>query len=632
MPKYGPVKITNNTIMDEAHDATLAEVALADPILLGKIDKLFACNVGEYISLPQLVAVGDQSSGKSSVLEGLTGLIFPRDSGLCTQFATQIIFRRMKNLDRREISASIIPDLSVMPEQEHKLRAWSASGTHTMTASGFSKMMQEVHDLMGLSTRSGDSEPTFSNSVPRLEICGPDEDHLSVIDVPGIFKNTTMGSTTKADMVLEIIEMAHELDPTGARTLGIMTKPDLVDKGAEDKVIDLIENGSTTGQLGRVSSDNYGISTLRARLKELLTSNVRRVFPEVRVELSKKLKEATKALDALGIERHSAEQQRRILLDIVADFQSITRHALSTDYGSTDIFNNEELRLATMISTRNSRFSKDMAIRGHEYNFVSGNVDSEDEQQKQSKENGKLILSYDATIFKSDASRKLPDFPDIQEILESPKLVPAPRSFGIHTWTDQVYSSSRGFEIGTFNPTIVSTLFKQQTAKWPSIGMGYISDIIIILHQFIVRILDTICVDKGIAASIISLIMDELTDRYRLAQERVKFLLTVEREGTLMTMNHYLNDNLQRCCQNRLCAAMALLTLQDSKYGEVAADYYLITGPQTPINLLSPTWVNDLSSNKLRGIAGENANILRKRHQLRKQIEDLEAGKKVLAS
>jgi hypothetical protein len=58
---------------------------LADPALLEKIDKLFAYNIGEYISLPQLVVVGELSSGKSSVLEGLTKMAFPRDSGLCTR-------------------------------------------------------------------------------------------------------------------------------------------------------------------------------------------------------------------------------------------------------------------------------------------------------------------------------------------------------------------------------------------------------------------------------------------------------------------------------------------------------------------------------------------------------------------
>lgn len=38
--------------------------------------------------------VGDQSSGKSSLLEGLTGLSFPVASDLCTRFATQIVLRR----------------------------------------------------------------------------------------------------------------------------------------------------------------------------------------------------------------------------------------------------------------------------------------------------------------------------------------------------------------------------------------------------------------------------------------------------------------------------------------------------------------------------------------------------------
>ena len=117
---------------------------LADHSLLEKIDKLFACNVGEYISLPQLVVLGDQSSGKSSVLEALTGLSFPRDSGLCTRFATQIIFRRKKNLAQREITASIIPESDAHPDYAQNLQAWSASGLQTLTPGGFSQMMREV--------------------------------------------------------------------------------------------------------------------------------------------------------------------------------------------------------------------------------------------------------------------------------------------------------------------------------------------------------------------------------------------------------------------------------------------------------------------------------------------------------
>src|SRR5436190_2188433 len=98
---------------------------MADPVLLNKIDKLFACGVGEYISLPQLVVVGDQSSGKSSVLEGLTELPFPRDSGLCTRFATQITFRRTQTAN---MSVSIIPGSGSDEEHTKKVRQWSKSG------------------------------------------------------------------------------------------------------------------------------------------------------------------------------------------------------------------------------------------------------------------------------------------------------------------------------------------------------------------------------------------------------------------------------------------------------------------------------------------------------------------------
>ncbi|KAK2005708.1 hypothetical protein LZ32DRAFT_611845 [Colletotrichum eremochloae] len=51
---------------------------LTSPDRLRKIDQLRERNIGAYLPLPQLVAVGDQSSGKSSLLESLTGIPFPR--------------------------------------------------------------------------------------------------------------------------------------------------------------------------------------------------------------------------------------------------------------------------------------------------------------------------------------------------------------------------------------------------------------------------------------------------------------------------------------------------------------------------------------------------------------------------
>ena len=114
---------------------------LADPVLLNKIDQLFTCGVGDYIALPQLVVVGDQSSGKSSVLEGLTNLPFPRDSGLCTRFATQITFRRAAEA---KISVSIIAAKNASIKHATRVQSFREDGLSNLDTDRFSSIMQKV--------------------------------------------------------------------------------------------------------------------------------------------------------------------------------------------------------------------------------------------------------------------------------------------------------------------------------------------------------------------------------------------------------------------------------------------------------------------------------------------------------
>lgn len=164
-----------------------------------------------------------------------------------------------------------------------------------------------------------------------------------MIDVPGIFRTTVHGVTTKDDIALvrnmvynymknprsvlltivpanvdiatqEIIEIAREIDSTSERTLPIMTKIDLVDQGTQNRVIDMIEDQNTSGKLGwvvvrnlgqreledgnvdrdlleekwhqtppwnRVQAEKFGINALRKHLQHVLTSHVRRTFPSV---------------------------------------------------------------------------------------------------------------------------------------------------------------------------------------------------------------------------------------------------------------------------------------------------------------------------------------------------------------
>jgi hypothetical protein len=216
---------------------------------------------------------------------------------------------------------------------------FSGTSVHKLTSS-------KVHEEMGLSGdfNDGQRKPTFFNDVLRLEISGPDQEHLSVIDVPGIFKSTTEGVTTKSDILLvrnmvkgymenprsvmltvipsnvdvatqEILELAAEADPYGDRTLGVLTKPDLVDKGAESPVMDLMEGRSRPMKLGwhmirnpgqkelsnvdldrgvlereffrsfapwsSINKEKVGIDSLRERLQEVLSSLVKSEFSKV---------------------------------------------------------------------------------------------------------------------------------------------------------------------------------------------------------------------------------------------------------------------------------------------------------------------------------------------------------------
>jgi hypothetical protein len=198
--------------------------------------------------------------------------------------------------------------------------------------------------LSGQEEANNTCNSIFSNDVLRIEISGKDEEHLSVIDVPGIFKNTTAGLTTKADIALvrnmvqgymenprsvmltvvpanvdvatqEILEMAHDVDPEGHRTLGVLTKPDLVDQGAEPRVVDMLAGRVQQLRLGwhvvrnlgqqqlsdtsvqrqniekeffrarapwcNIDKAKVGIEALRVRLQDVLAHHIRREFPKV---------------------------------------------------------------------------------------------------------------------------------------------------------------------------------------------------------------------------------------------------------------------------------------------------------------------------------------------------------------
>lgn len=119
--------LTPTTDISDTHKDAAEEhlsSTLGDEIYVKIIDKLRELGIAEMVSLPQLVVVGDQSSGKSSVLENLTGFAFPRAPGLCTRYATQITCRRD---DFVGTDISIIPGPHSSDERIAKLGSFKRS-------------------------------------------------------------------------------------------------------------------------------------------------------------------------------------------------------------------------------------------------------------------------------------------------------------------------------------------------------------------------------------------------------------------------------------------------------------------------------------------------------------------------
>ncbi|KAJ5796163.1 Dynamin [Penicillium psychrosexuale] len=692
---------------------------LGDPVLLDKIDRLLAYNLGEYVNLPQLVVVGDQSSGKSSVLEGLTKLPFPRDSGLCTRFATHIIFRRIKADTKRTVTASIVPGPDKETEHASRLAAWKGANMESLDPESFAETMEEVHQTMGLSGSETDpSKPTFTQDVFRLEICGPEEDNLSIIDVPGIFKNTTSGLTTKWDMEMvkdmvlgymrnprsimltvvpanvdiatqEILEMARECDPEEIRTLGVLTKPDLVDKGAENKVIDLVEGKSHSLALGwivvrnagqqqlldqssdrdlvealffrenhpwsNLPKDKVGIHALKVRLQEVQTTQIRREFPKMRTDVGRKLKAMRHDLSALGNERSTPEQQRSFLLDVITRFQDIVSQAMTTSYGTRELFDKEkDTRLATIVRNRMEVFKSDMEDYGLEYQFISKISDIPptlmEGEEYQEDDCGIPVRKHMGVSDNSGA---------IDGILHEQEIVEKPTTDSILAWIEDQYRTSRGFEVGTFPSSLLCTIMNRQSGKWTDLALGYVSDVIEIMHTFILKVLGVICPDEQICDKLVSVLADELSKRYREAMEQAKLVLDVERMN-IMTLNDGFYESLEET-QKRSHREKYEPTDDEAKapmsntestvryihdilaaYYDVASKrfvdnictqatgYFLLTRPRKPLGLFSPQFVANLTEDQLTEIAGENAALSRRRAQLKKGIQDLEIGRKIM--
>lgn len=136
--------------------------------MLDDIDRLRSQGTSHYVHLPQLIVCSDQSS---SILEALSGILFPAKDNLCTRLATEVIFHRNSDAST---SVAIVPGSSHTEGEKARLPGFRCT-LHTLDA--FPALVGETKDLMGIS----DSSKAFSADVLRIEISGSTHSKLVML-------------------------------------------------------------------------------------------------------------------------------------------------------------------------------------------------------------------------------------------------------------------------------------------------------------------------------------------------------------------------------------------------------------------------------------------------------------------
>ncbi|KAI0022736.1 P-loop containing nucleoside triphosphate hydrolase protein [Xylariomycetidae sp. FL0641] len=610
--------------------------------ILTKVDKLREL-IGTRVDLPQLVVVGDQSSGKSSVLEGVTGFAFPRDVGLCTRYATQITCRRDPI---SSIIVTIIPGPNAAPHEQERVKAFRRTLTH-LSVENLPQVFKDANDAMGIrnstSTYASDGSnlPTFSEHILRIEKLGPDEEHFTVIDVPGIFRNPDPGLTTDEDIGLvrdmvqrymqdtrtiilaimpsnvdpatqEILKLAKGADPDMRRTMAVLTKPDLATEKATQRVaIDYVlgrrgqltlgyyivknrgpDEADKTLEQGLAleralfSSDPWsalratgraGMENLKVHVRQLLIDLIKREFPKLKAEVNKELFRLQAELGAMGQSRSNPHTQRAYLNKMSEVFQARTRDALNAYYTADNFFSARD----------DIRLITRVVEENEKYSTEMENnghtrAFSSDPETDTSAHGERYCLEASPSEHAASGDCDELEYDAILDEIFDTLDTSLPEPTGpadIMKYIEEVYKGSRGLEIGTFGSSLLGTIFKEQSRKWEPITMSHMKKIILHVHHFISEAIKDACPDARVREELWDgYLVEELLGSYRKAMDHTGFLLQIEREQSPMTLNHYFNDNLQKVQAGRLVSAMEKLGIHAEREG--VGEGFFLTGPQ----------------------------------------------------
>ncbi|KAF2166128.1 hypothetical protein M409DRAFT_23857 [Zasmidium cellare ATCC 36951] len=564
--------------------------------LLDIIDKFRLAGITRFIDLPQIVVCGDQSAGKSSVLEAISGIRFPTKDNLCTRFATELVLRRDV---KDNIKVSIIPGPDRDEEECERLSMFRYE--LASEDPDLSHIIEQAKQTMGISNAK-----VFSSDLLRVELQGPAQPHLTLVDLPGLFRagnseQSVEGApmvrgmvreymakprciilavvSAKSDFALqEVTSYSLELDPGGVRTLGLITKPDTLSKGSESEVayIAMAQNQDVVFRLGwhvlknrsfetrdvpssvrdrqeaqffengawaSLDPSTVGIKSLRPRLSNILRDQILQNLPGLHADVSAGITDCEVRLSYLGETRTTVRDRRQYLHRVSWKFSTLLKASVDGAYsdqffGRAHTRHGQQKRLRAVVQNCLDDFAESMRTKGHAQLIVEGD-------QADVVNDGEVISRTDYISYVSKLMRH-----------------------------------SRGTELpGTFNPGIIGELFRDQCRPWRNLVVQTCHTIVQRVRFAMRAILEDVALSDNVDA-ISSFVNRAIDGLERDVETKADELLRPYLSGHPITYNHYLVSNVQRLQADRRRRVLqeTVRSKFDPHYGSLSIDEQDISG------------------------------------------------------
>ncbi|TVY58344.1 Interferon-induced GTP-binding protein Mx [Lachnellula cervina] len=597
----------NNSLNDPAQEIALTESlsnleSQDQRLVLDLISQLRKCGLSGDISLPQMVVCGQQSSGKSSLLEALTEVPFPRHDDVCTRYATVIHIRKA---DTKSLSIKIIPGGNRSDKEKAGITAFEKSIASFGELPG---IMEEAMAVMGIKNLQK-SGRTFAEDVLSIEIEGPDRPQLTVVDIPGLIATATGGATDE-DVALvgaitdryiseprticlavvaggshhatqTILEKVKKVDPKGNRTLGIITKPDRIDgEGSQRVFLELAQNLDIHLKLGwhviknrEATEANYtleqrkgseskwlsesifkalapnhlGIDSLRKRLSQLLFEHIRRELPKLKDEVERKLETSEQQLKLMGKGRSTPQQCKTFLTEMSMRYYQTCKAAVDGHYEGGHFHQGADYTSGNTTSSRRTRaviqslnIQFETAVRKHGHKYHIANMVTNKPASKDSYSEDER--SEDGEGSNSENESKNPDNVSGFQWPSKPETMNKADAL---VWVHHKMKSTRGKElVGNFNPLLIGELFWEQSSKWHEFAAAHVKRVAGFCARFLKDLLIEEC-PSDLQNRVSDIIIDALRRRRQAAdQELAKIKEDLEDHPT--NYNHYYTDTITK--------------------------------------------------------------------------------------